>query len=257
MPVRKLGNAYTSRQTSGNIPIVGDGSLTTFKATSSMTTGKPPVDCHIIHTEWDNAGGYSAQLALSTTTPQRLFGRTMSDKTWGSWVEYKAIKPSEDWVFLGKAINTSAVTNGQVLKVDIPTNYRNCSLKVLCKLELSASGWVDLRAYDTNGNILKYTVNLVGSFSGGTNAFGSENMNYFVATYQNPAAYRCITMEATSFKNSASGNYRNWNGQCGCGWSALAINALQANNTAIGSIRLFVGGTCQSQAMLKVWGMLD
>lgn len=158
---------------------------------------------------------------------------------------------------LGSTHNTSAVTNGQVLSVSIPESYRQCSLKVLCKLELSASGWVDLRAYDVSGNLLKHTVNLIGSFIGGAHAFGSENMNYIVATYENPPAYKCITMEATSFKYSPSGNYRDWNGRCGWGWGALAINALQANGSAVGSIRLFVGGTCQANAAMKVWGMLD
>lgn len=33
-------------------------------ATSSMTTGKPMRDGHIIHSEWDNNGGFSAQLYI-------------------------------------------------------------------------------------------------------------------------------------------------------------------------------------------------
>ena len=167
------------------------------------------------------------------------------------------LKATDTWVLLGSTHNTSTVTNGQVLKIDIPSDYRQCSLKVLCKLELSASGWVDLRAYDASGNMLKHTINLVSSISGNAYAFGAENTNYIVTTYEAPRAYCCITMEATSFKYSPSGNYRNWNGQCGWGWGALSINALQTSNSAVGSIRLFVGGTCQANAAMKVWGMLD
>ena len=249
----------TGRPTSGNLAGSGDSTIQHFLASGSMTTGKPPADAHVLHFNWDNTGNWEGQIAIDADSNKgRLWGRSKGgSSTWGSWYEYKRIIPSEDWVFLGKAVNTSAVTNGQVLKVDIPSDYRNCSLKVMCKLELSANGWVDLRAYDASGNLIQYTVNLVGSYSGGTGAYGYDGVNYFNTPYQNPGAYRCVTMESTSFKNSASGNYRGWNGQCTNGWSTTCIGALQKNNTAIASIRLYTGGTCQNNAMLKVWGMKD
>ena len=257
---RKLNSrSSTLRPTSANLSKdeTKDAALTYFLASSSMTTGKPPSDGQIINMAWDNNGGYGAQLAVTHDSPSRLYTRTQNGGTWTSWVEYKQVRPDEDWVFLGKAVNTSTVTNGQVLSVTIPTDYRNCSLKVLCKLELSADGWVDLRAYDASGNLLKYTVNLVGSYNGGTGAYGYDGVNYFCGNYVNPGTYRCMTLESTSFKNSASGNYRGWNGQATNGWATTCIGALQKNNTAIATIRLFTGGTCQTQAMLKVWGMKD
>ena len=258
---RKLNSrSSTLRPTSANLSKdeTKDAALTYFLASSSMTTGKPPSDGQIINMAWDNNGGYGAQLAVTHDSPSRLYTRTQNGGTWTSWVEYKQVKPSEDWVFLGKSVNTSAVTNGQVLSVTIPSDYRNCSLKVHCVMELSTSGWVDLRAYDANGNLLKYTVNLVGSYSGGTGAYGSEHMNYFVGPYQNPGAHRCTVLEAVSFKNNPSGFYRDWNGQCGNGFTVTCVNALQeGGNTAIATIRLFTGGTCKANSCLKVWGMKD
>ena len=53
-------NPTTRRPASANIAVVGDGSISTFKATTSMTTGKPMADGNIIHFEWDNTSGYSA-----------------------------------------------------------------------------------------------------------------------------------------------------------------------------------------------------
>lgn len=257
---RKLNSrSATLRPTSANLSKdeTKDAALTYFLASSSMTTGKPPSDGQIINMAWDNNGGYGAQLAVTHDSPSKLYTRTQNGGTWTSWVEYKQVEPSKDWVYLGGASNTSSVTNGQVLKVDIPSAYRGSSLKVYADIELSSSSWIDLRAYDSGGNLLKYTVNLVGSFSGGTGAYGYDGANYFVSPYQNPAAHRNTTMEATSIRHSSSGFYRGWNGQCGFGWGALAINAVQQNATQIASIRLYTGGTAKPYCMLKVWGMKD
>lgn len=54
-----------SRSTSANLAVTGLGGLRTFKATSSMIEGKPPVgDAHIIHLDWDNVDGYDTQIAV-------------------------------------------------------------------------------------------------------------------------------------------------------------------------------------------------
>ena len=61
----KLANYYTSRPSSANLTHVGDGAVSTFKATSIMSTGRPPVDGHILHFEWDDSGLHNSQLCIA------------------------------------------------------------------------------------------------------------------------------------------------------------------------------------------------
>lgn len=75
-----------SRSTSANLTITGLGGLRTFKATSSMTEGKPPVgNAHIIHLDWDNTGGYDAQIAVQAAKNGHMAVRGMGSSVWGSW----------------------------------------------------------------------------------------------------------------------------------------------------------------------------
>ena len=56
------GNNYNNRKTTANINII-DGALHYYLATSSMSTGKPPHDCMILHMAWDNRG-FGRQIAF-------------------------------------------------------------------------------------------------------------------------------------------------------------------------------------------------
>lgn len=81
-----LANLFpTSRPTSANIDITGSGGLSTFKATSSMTTGKPMADGHILHFYWDNTGGWDAQLFVSIYSNTHAQIRSQSNGKWGNW----------------------------------------------------------------------------------------------------------------------------------------------------------------------------
>lgn len=83
--VDTAGNANSaSRPTSANIAATGSGGLIVFQATSSMTTGKPPSDSHIIHMYWDNTGGYDSQLAVQDGTGT-IYSRGCNAGTWGAW----------------------------------------------------------------------------------------------------------------------------------------------------------------------------
>lgn len=86
--IKTLSNLYTgtTRPTNANIATTanGSGGLSTFKATSVMTTNKPPIgDSHIIHLYWDNNGGYDAQLAVGYSGD--LCVRGQAGGTWNSW----------------------------------------------------------------------------------------------------------------------------------------------------------------------------
>jgi hypothetical protein len=84
-----LSNKYTSRPTTANIASSEDrkGTLELFTATSSMTTGKPPYDAHILHMNWDNTEGWDAQLAVRGSSTAGLAVRGMNGGTWGDWQE--------------------------------------------------------------------------------------------------------------------------------------------------------------------------
>lgn len=80
-----LANLYSDRPTTANLIATGSGGLTTFKATSSMTEGKPKTDGHILHFYWDNTGGWDSQLFISNNSSPELQIRSMDAGSWGSW----------------------------------------------------------------------------------------------------------------------------------------------------------------------------
>lgn len=80
-----LANKYSSRPTTIAPGITGDGGMFQFKCTSSVTdTATDPGDGHILHFNWDNTGGYDAQLFLPTSS-SALKVRGMNGGTWQSW----------------------------------------------------------------------------------------------------------------------------------------------------------------------------
>lgn len=83
----RLKNYFSSRPTSANMPVTGDGSIFHFKATDSMTEGKPPTNSQVLHFEWDNTGGYTSQLAIANGTGH-LYSRGMSAGKWNSWITF-------------------------------------------------------------------------------------------------------------------------------------------------------------------------
>lgn len=82
-----IGYSQGTRLTSANRPTStnGVGALYSFVATSSMTEGKPPIDSHILHFNWDNTGGYDAQLAIGQSNTGRVWTRSQNAGTWGDW----------------------------------------------------------------------------------------------------------------------------------------------------------------------------
>ena len=77
-----LANLYSSRPTSANIGTNSSGGLATFKATSSMTEGKPKTDGHILHFYWDNSNGWDSQLFIANNASPELQIRGMNAGSW-------------------------------------------------------------------------------------------------------------------------------------------------------------------------------
>lgn len=104
---------YGPRFSSVNISNA-NGGLQYFLATSTTTTGKTPVDSHILNMHWDNNTVYGAQLAVAHGTtsmePGRLWTRGQngtSTSTWSSWREIPRL--------------SSPLTNGQIVISDEST----------------------------------------------------------------------------------------------------------------------------------------
>ena len=82
---------HNTRTTSANDKhsSITDERVTAFLATSSMTTGKPPTDAHVLHFNWDNGtattGNWDAQLAIRSNTPPKLYMRSQGNGTWSDW----------------------------------------------------------------------------------------------------------------------------------------------------------------------------
>ena len=103
-----------SRSTSANLAVTGLGGLRTFKATGSMTEGKPPVgDAHIIHLDWDNIGGYDAQIAVQNDSGQMAV-RGMSNKIWQDWRTVLDSVNYTDYAAKKNAYNSASVSNATI-----------------------------------------------------------------------------------------------------------------------------------------------
>lgn len=104
-----------SRSTSANLVVTGLGGLRTFKATSSMTEGKPPVgDAHIIHLDWDNADGYDAQIAVQNNSGQMAV-RGMSNKIWHDWRTVLDSANYTSYAANKNAYNSASVSNATII----------------------------------------------------------------------------------------------------------------------------------------------
>ena len=78
-----LGNYYPSRPTTANVNFGNNAGLYTFLATSSMTSGKPAGDGHILHMEWDNSLSWAGQIAVPNNGDMQW--RHQRGNTWQAW----------------------------------------------------------------------------------------------------------------------------------------------------------------------------
>lgn len=103
-----------SRSTSANLVVTGLGGLRTFKATSSMTEGKPPFDAHIIHLDWDNTGGWDAQIAVEAAKDGHMAVRGMGNAVWGTWNTVLDSANYTSYAAKKNAYNSALVSNATI-----------------------------------------------------------------------------------------------------------------------------------------------
>lgn len=137
------------RPTSANIDITGSGGLSTFKATSTMTTGKPMTDGHILHFYWDNVGGWDSQLFVSGYSDIHAQIRGQSNGTWGNWrtllddnnfSDYAASKShnhDDTYLKLSGGTMTGTITHEENIVVH---NYRPYDSDYTCGLMYQTAG---------------------------------------------------------------------------------------------------------------------
>lgn len=208
---------YGPRFSSVNISNA-NGGLQYFLATSSTTTGKTPVDSHILNMHWDNSTVYGAQLAVAHGTksmePGRLWTRGQngtSTSTWSSWREVPRL--------------SSPLTNGQIVISDESTG--NALLK----------GGPALDATDTT-KFLRHD----GSWAevgGGvapvedTDVFLSRSVNFGENKYKFPSLVGGTIAWNQLIKNGNFVDTSNWTGQYGT--ISAANNKLTYTRTTVDS----------------------
>lgn len=79
--------ANLGRLADANITVTGSGGVATFKASSSMSSHKPPKDGHILHFYWDNKANWDSQMCISADSSPTVYVRGMTGyaNTYGDW----------------------------------------------------------------------------------------------------------------------------------------------------------------------------
>lgn len=95
-----------TRQTSANYDLTNSNTyayrINYSLATSTMTTGKPPTDGHILTFGWDYDAGLGAQLAIGNTKNNHLYLRgsasvTANNKASSSWEDWRTVLDSSNY----------------------------------------------------------------------------------------------------------------------------------------------------------------
>ena len=113
----KLNSFYSRRQSSLDIAAVGDGSLTTFKATTENHnhSSYPGKDGHILHFEWDNDAGWSSQLFLGASSDYPIIKtRAMKNHAWGEWNTFYSTHNKPTPSEIGAAPSSHTHTSAQI-----------------------------------------------------------------------------------------------------------------------------------------------
>lgn len=129
----------------------GAGAMFHFVATSSTTTGKPPVDCNILQMNWDNNGGYDTQLALANTG-DFAYLRGQHQGTWSVWKEFSFVGHTHNYA--GSSSAGGAATSANKLNTNAGSAtqpvYFSGGVPVACAYTLGKSVPADAKFTDTN-----------------------------------------------------------------------------------------------------------
>ncbi len=108
-----LGCNPTARPADLNIGITGAGGIRTFIANGNITN-KAPFDAHIIHLDWDNAGGWDAQIAVEAAKAGHMAVRGMGSSVWGAWNTVLDSANYTDYAAKKNAYNSASISNATI-----------------------------------------------------------------------------------------------------------------------------------------------
>lgn len=140
---KRLTTYYASRPASANVNFGNNAGLYTFLATSSMTTGKPANDAHILHMEWDNSLSWAAQIAVPTTGDMQW--RCQSGTTWQAW--RTLLDTSNFNSLIGSGLTAYVKKAGDTMTGALNINANNNGFNLN---STTANSWVYYRINGTN-----------------------------------------------------------------------------------------------------------
>lgn len=107
-----LGRNPTARPSDVNIGITGAGGLKKFVVTEAKNQ---PFDAHIIHLDWDNKGGWDAQIAVEADKNGHMAVRGMGGSVWGSWNTVLDSANYTSYAANKNAYNSASVSNATII----------------------------------------------------------------------------------------------------------------------------------------------
>lgn len=201
------------RPSSANITSRGDYTLSYFLASSSMTTGKPASDSHIINLEWDTTAGYTGQIAVPTGDSANMQWRTQNGSTdWSTAGAWRSIIDSQNYKsFLnGTYVNTSGDTMTGNLTVPALIAQNRIDTPILFATNYVSIG-VENANYGLYNSKKTYLSDTVETGSSLTVA-GATTLDSTLAVSGNTTISGTLTAKKqiyTSFKNAvATGSYQ-------------------------------------------------
>lgn len=102
-----------ARPTDLNIGITGAGGIRTFIAKGDIAN-KAPFDAHIIHLDWDNKGGWDAQIAVEAAKDGHMAVRGMGNATWGAWNTVLDSANYTSYAAKKNAYNRASISNATI-----------------------------------------------------------------------------------------------------------------------------------------------
>lgn len=108
-----LGRNPITRPTDLNIGVTGAGGIRTFIANGNIAN-KAPFDAHIIHLDWDNTGGWDAQIAVEAAKDGHMAVRGMGNAVWGTWNTVLDSANYTSYAAKKNAYNSASVSNATI-----------------------------------------------------------------------------------------------------------------------------------------------
>lgn len=191
---KRLTTYYASRPASANVNFGNNTGLYTFLATSSMTTGKPANDAHILHMEWDTSLSWAAQMAVPTTGNMQW--RAQSGTTWQAW---RTLLDSSNYAsvldgryYTESEINTRlagylARSGGSMTNTNVVTNLNADLLDGYNGTDYLRSFWTNNPGYDCSTisnrrSFCSFTYGYNAPFTGGFVDINANGYGFYLGT---------------------------------------------------------------------------